>query len=190
MKKTFAHAATIALMINLSACKDKGSDKSSVKKEEAHTRSDKAFAGADQAAEKKAAAFGKKEKAPEKAMSEQEYKAACKQIPVKELTRNPDQHNDEKVTIRGKVVVFEEKSDKSGKVQAHLVLSVKDPSKTLRSGLLPVYVLIDGRTDAFVNDRVIVHGGFRGNHLVKLQSIRSKTLPRIDARYVKKLPRK
>lgn len=119
------------------------------------------------------------------AVSEADYRAVCREIPVVELTKNPTGYVGQKIKITGEVVVFEETSDqKSGKKNTMLVIGVNDPSSVRSSGKLPVFISYVGSTSAFINDIVTVYGDFYGNDTPKLKSIEKKTLPRINARFI------
>jgi hypothetical protein len=119
------------------------------------------------------------------AVSDDDYKASCKEIPIAELTNNPKSYLGQKVKITGQVVVFEESGDqKSGTKNTALVIGVSDPSSTLPSGKLPVFISYAGSTSAFINDKVTVYGEFTGIDKPNLKSIQDKNLPRIDAKFI------
>lgn len=120
-----------------------------------------------------------------KAVSEPDYKAACKEIPVAELTNNAKAYIGQKVKISGYVVVFEESGDQEGGVEnTALVIGVDDPAGILPSGKLPVFISYDGATSAFVNDTITVYGEFFGSDTPELQTIEKKTFPRINAKFI------
>jgi hypothetical protein len=119
------------------------------------------------------------------AVLEPDYKAACKEIQVGELTNNTKAYIGQKVKVTGYVVVFEESGDQKGGVEnTALVIGVNDTSGTLPSGKLPVFISYDGATSAFINDTVTVYGEFHGNDTPELKTIEKKTLPRINARFI------
>ncbi|MFH1672868.1 MAG: hypothetical protein ABIF87_05535 [Pseudomonadota bacterium] len=125
------------------------------------------------------------------AVSQADYRAACKEIPVVELTNNPKAYVGQKVKVTGEVVVFEESGNqKSGVKNTILVIGVNDPSSALPSGKLPVFISYVGSTSAFINDKVTVYGEFYGNDTPKLKSIQEKTLPRINAKFIIIEPKK
>ncbi len=125
------------------------------------------------------------------AVSEADYRVACKEIPVVELTKNTTVYVGHKIKITGEVVVFEETSDqKSGGKNTMLVIGVNDPSSVSSSGKLPVFISYVGTTSAFINDIVTVYGDFYGNDTPELKSIEKKTLPRINAKFIIIEPRK
>lgn len=125
------------------------------------------------------------------AVSQADYRAACKEIPVVELTNNPTAYAGQKVKVTGEVVVFEESGNlKSGGKNTILVIGVNDPSSALSSGKLPVFISYVGSTFAFINDKVTVYGEFYGNDTPKLRSIQKKTLPRINAKFIIIEPKK
>lgn len=118
------------------------------------------------------------------AVSETDYKTACKEIPVAELTNNTKEYIGEKVKVTGNIVAFEEYSDKNGRVvYAALILEVKDISGTLPSGTLPVFISYNGATNAFGSETMTVYGEFLGNDTPELQSTEKEILPRINAKF-------
>ncbi len=118
------------------------------------------------------------------AVSESDYKAACKEISVGELTKNAKAYIGEKVKITGNIVAFEEAIDKNDRViNTSLVIEVEDTSGTLPSGKLPVFILYAGATNAFGGETMTVYGDFLGNDTPALQSREEETLPRIDAKF-------
>jgi len=119
------------------------------------------------------------------AVSEAKYKAACKVIPVAELTNNPKVYTGQKVKITGEVVVFEETTDqKTGKKNTMLVIGVNDSSLVRSSGKLPVFISYIGVTSAFIKDTVTVYGNYFGTDNPKLKSIKDKNMPRINAKFI------
>ena len=124
-------------------------------------------------------------------VSQDDYMAACKEIPVVEMTNNPEDNIGQKVKVTGEVLVFEEsENQKSGGKNTMLVIGVNDPSSALPGGKLPVFISHIGTTSAFIYDIVTVYGKFYGNDTPKLKSIQEKTLPRIDAKYIIIEPKK
>jgi hypothetical protein len=119
------------------------------------------------------------------AVSKPDYEAACKEIPVGELTNNTKAYIGEKVKVTGNVVAFEEYSDQNDRViNTSLIVEVEDTSGTLPSGKLPVFISFDGATDAFGQEIVTVYGEFQGSDTPELQSIKTETLPRINAKFI------
>lgn len=119
------------------------------------------------------------------AVSEADYKAMCKEIPVVELTNNPKDYIGQKIKITGEVIVMEEAKDQeSGERKTLLVLGVNDPSSTSSSKKLPVFISYVGSTSAFIYDIVDVYGNFYGTDTPDLKAIEKKTLPRINARFI------
>jgi len=124
-------------------------------------------------------------------VSQDDYKAACKEILVVELTNNPEDNIGQKVKVTGEVLVFEEtENQKSGGKNTMLVIGVNDASSVPLGGKLPVFISYIGTTSAFIYDIVTVYGNFYGNDTPKLKSIQEKTLPRIDAKYIVIEPKK
>ena len=124
-------------------------------------------------------------------VSQDDYMASCKEIPVVELTNNPEDNIGQKVKVTGEVIVFEEsENQKSGGKNTMIVIGVNDPSSVPPGGKLPVFISYIGTTSAFIYDIVTVYGKFYGNDTPKLRSIQEKTLPRIDAKYIVIEPKK
>ncbi len=123
-------------------------------------------------------------KEPE-AVSEADYRAMCKEIPVAELTNNPKDYIGQKIKITGEVLVMEDTKDReSGESKTMLVLGVNDPSSTSSSKKLPVFISYVGSTSAFIYDIVAVYGDFYGTDTPELKAIEKKTLPRINAKFI------
>ena len=119
--------------------------------------------------------------------SEADYRAACQQVAVSDLTKNADGLKGKLVKITGQILVFQETRDpNTGKTSTDLILSVKDDAHTLPSGLLPVHIAYQGSTDSFINDTVTAYGMVYGNYDYESPQIQKKTLPRIDAEYLEK----
>jgi hypothetical protein len=119
-------------------------------------------------------------------LSEQDFKSACKEVAVSELTKNADGLKSKLIKISGKILAFEETtSDNNAKI-TKLLIGVKDSANTLPSGELPVYIVLQGSTDSFINDTITVYGTVYGNDSYKSPQIKEKTLPRIDAKYIEK----
>lgn len=129
----------------------------------------------------------KKGKAP-KTNSEAGYKAACRQVTVADLTANPNKYKGQKVTYTGQILAmdFPQKTS-TGTTPTGLILTVTDDSHVLPSGILPVYVTYQGKTDSFIYDTVTIYGEVYGSYDYKSTTIKQKTLPKIDAKYLDKL---
>jgi len=119
-------------------------------------------------------------------LSEADYKAACKQVTVGELTKNADGEKGQLVKITGTIVVYEETSGDD--IITHIIIAVKDDTFTLPSGQLPVYINYHGSIDSFINDTVTIYGEVYGNDDYESPQIDKKTLPRVDAVYIEKVP--
>lgn len=120
-------------------------------------------------------------------LSEDEYKAACRQVGVSDLTKNADGRQGQLVKMTGRIVVYEEKTRGDGKA-TRIIISVKDDTYTLPSGILPLYVTYRGSIDSFINDNVTIYGRVYGNDDYESPQVKKKTLPRVDAQYVEKAP--
>ncbi len=135
----------------------------------------------------KAEAAGKKPagKATVKALSMSDYKAACAEVPVADLTKDANRFKSKKVKYTGKILVmdFPQKTS-SGTTPTGIILSVNDDSHVLPSGVLPVYVSYKGTTDSFIYDTITVYGDVYGEYTYKSATIKEKELPRIDAKYI------
>jgi hypothetical protein len=119
-------------------------------------------------------------------LSEKDYKAACKEIAVSDLTKTADSIKSKLIKITGKVVSFEETTGNDNSKITKLIIGVDDPAHTLPSGVLPVYIVLQGTTDSFINDTITAYGEVYGNDSYKSPQIKEKTLPRIDAKYIEK----
>ncbi len=118
---------------------------------------------------------------------EADYKAACRHLTVADLTGNPNKYKGQKVTYTGKVLVMDFPQKTSiGNTPTGLIITVTDDSHVLPSGLLPVYVTYQGKTDSFINDTVTIYGEVYGSYDYTSATIKQKTLPRIDAKYLDK----
>jgi len=122
--------------------------------------------------------------------SENDYKGACINIPVSELTKNTNKFKGKFVKYTGKIVIMEfATTQKSGQRSPNrIVLSVEDNDKTLTSGLLPIFIVYHGETDSFINDYITIYGKVFGEYKYKNTNmgIQEKLLPRIDAKYLVK----
>jgi hypothetical protein len=83
-------------------------------------------------------------------------------------------------------VVYEE--TEGAQKSTRIIISVTDASHTLPGGLLPVYVTYLGSIDSLINDTVTVYGQVYGNDDYESPQVAKKTLPRVDAKYVDKVP--
>jgi hypothetical protein len=120
-----------------------------------------------------------------KTLSEADYKAMCKEIPISKLTENPDVYVGQNVKYKGQVlIVTYDEEDETGKTATSLVLTVNDSSFTLESGLLPLYVIYNNTTDAFVYDEITIFGEVYGNDTFESSTTQEKTLPRVNAHYI------
>ncbi len=120
--------------------------------------------------------------------SADDYKAACRQVPVSDLTKKADQYKGKKVKYTGQILVMDfPQETKTGKTPYGIILSVKDDTHVLPSGVLPVYVTYNGSTDSFIYDNVTVYGEVYGNFEYKSATIQKKTLPRVDVKYLEKV---
>lgn len=117
------------------------------------------------------------------------YKASCARIPIGELTQNAAKFKGKKAAFTGKLLVFQTTTNGAGKRTTEMILSIKDDSNTLPSGLLPLYVNFKGGTDAFINDTVEVFGKVFGDYDYesKTMGIGKKRLPRLNAKFVNKI---
>jgi hypothetical protein len=120
--------------------------------------------------------------------SESNYKADCQEVPIGDLTKNPDQYKGKRIKYTGQILVmdFPEETE-SGGTPYGLVLSIVDESHALPSGVLPVYVTYHGDTDSFIYDNVTVYGSVYGQFEYESATVQKKTLPRIDAKYLEKV---
>ena len=122
-------------------------------------------------------------------LSEADYKAACQQVAVSDLTKNAASRKGQLVKITGQILVMDFPQETStGKTPTGIILSVKDDANTLASGLLPVYITYQGSTDSFIYDTVTAYGEVYGGYDYESPQIKKKTLPRIDAKYLEKTP--
>ena len=119
-------------------------------------------------------------------LSEADYKAACKQVPVGELTKNADSKKGQLVKVTGKILVYEEESGND--IVTRIIIAVKDDTNTLPGGELPVYIRYLGSIDSFINDTVTIYGEVYGNDVYQSVQVQKKTLPRVDAKYIEKVP--
>ncbi len=120
-------------------------------------------------------------------LSETEYKAACVPLNIAELTRDAARFKGRKVCCSGQILVMDfPKESARGKTPYGIILSVPDEGKTLESGVLPLYISFDGRTDSFIYDQVTIYGEVYGDFVYQSAAIREKKLPRIDVRYLVK----
>jgi hypothetical protein len=119
-------------------------------------------------------------------LSEADYKTACKEMPVSELTKNADGEKGQLVKITGKILVYEE--TQGDDFITRIIIAVEDEIFILPSGQLPVYVRHLGRIDSFINDTVTVYGEVYGNDDYESPQIKKKSLPRVDAKYIEKVP--
>lgn len=121
-----------------------------------------------------------------KTLSEADYKAICKEIPISKLTEKPDMYVGQNVKYKGQVLIvtYDDGEDETGKTATSLVLVVNDSSFTLESGLLPLYVIYNNTTDAFVYDEITIFGEVYGNDTFESSTIQEKTLPRVNAHYI------
>lgn len=117
--------------------------------------------------------------------SAEAYKAACRQVPISDLTKNADQYKGKRVKYSGQILVMES----SGKTPYKLILSVTDNARVLPGGVLPLYVTYGGNTDGFIYDHVTVYGEVYGSAEYESAAVEKKTLPRIDAKYLEKVPK-
>lgn len=122
-----------------------------------------------------------------KPLSEADYKAACKSMPVSQLTQNADSQKGTLVKLTGQILVFEETTGANGKT-TRLIIAVDDEAKTLPGGQLPVYIAYQGSINQFINDTVTIYGEVYGNDVYASPQIKEKTLPRVDAKYIEKAP--
>ena len=122
-------------------------------------------------------------------LSEADYKAACQEVSVSDITKRADSQMGQLVKITGQILVMDfPKETSTGETPTGIILSVKDDAHTLPSGLLPAYVTYHGSTDSFIYDTVTVYGVVYGNYDYGSAQIKKKTLPRIDAQYLEKEP--
>ncbi|RQW83848.1 MAG: hypothetical protein EHM79_15200 [Geobacter sp.] len=122
-----------------------------------------------------------------KESSEAAYKAACRKVTVADLTSNPNKYKGQKVTYTGQILVMDfPQKTATGTTPTGLIITVTDDSHVLPSGLLPVYVTYQGKTDSFIYDSVTIYGKVYGSFDYKSVTIKQKTLPRIDAKYLEK----
>ena len=133
-----------------------------------------------EAAEKRSAG-----KSSAKAPSMTRYKASCTEVPVGDLTKEANKYKGTKVKYTGQILVMDfPRKTGSGTTPTGIILSVKDDSYVLPSGVLPVYISYKGTTNGFIYDTITVYGDVYGEYSYKSVSIREKKLPRIDARYI------
>jgi hypothetical protein len=120
-------------------------------------------------------------------LSESDYKAACTEIPVSELTQQADADKGKLVRLTGKLESFEQIGTGNGPHQYNLIIYVTDDAHTNSSGLLPVLATYQGTTDVWIYDTVTIYGEVYGNFAYKgVQTSSTVTYPRVDARFVVK----
>jgi hypothetical protein len=119
-------------------------------------------------------------------LSESDYKAACQEIRVSELTQQADADKGKLVRLTGKLASFEQIGNHAP-YQYNLIIYVTDDAHTNSSGLLPVLATYEGTTDVFIYDTVTIYGEVYGSFAYKgVQKSSTVTYPRVDARFVVK----
>jgi hypothetical protein len=122
-----------------------------------------------------------------KGPSDAEYKAACQELPVNDLAKEPGTFKGRKVKYTGKVLVMDFPKDTAqGKTPTGLILAIADETHALAGGQLPVYVTFAGSTDAFIYDTVTAYGEVSGSYDYKSPMIKEKSLPWVEAKYLEK----
>lgn len=120
-----------------------------------------------------------------KAFSMSEYKAACTELPVADLTKEADQFKNRKVKYTGTILAmdFPQKTS-TGTTPTGIIMTVSDISHLLPSGVLPIYISYKGTTGSFIYDTITVYGDVYGEYTYKSSTIKEKKLPRVDAKYI------
>jgi hypothetical protein len=115
-------------------------------------------------------------------LSEADYKAICKEIPISELTHNTSKYVGQNVKYKGEVAVETYGYGNDNKVTSTgILLGVNNSS-------LSLYAFYDNSTGAFVNDYVTIYGEVYGNdtytHTGDYGLSVTEKLPRINAYYI------
>jgi uncharacterized protein (TIGR02145 family) len=113
----------------------------------------------------------------------EEYKSNCRSVQIADLTQNANRYRGKMVSLTGEFLLCETTDDTTS-----IILSIKDTTNTMHSGLLPLLV-INPQGGAFaysryINKIVTVYGKVYGDYETDIEQVKKRKLPRVDAKYI------
>lgn len=93
-------------------------------------------------------------------MSESDYKAACKEVPVSELLNNPDQYVGQKIKVTGNILLVSVDGLNNTKTNMATLVGVEDPTHILSTGIISVSINYENLDDYPTSDNRTFYGEF------------------------------
>jgi len=116
-----------------------------------------------------------------KAEQKARYKNSCKEIPYKQLKKNPERYAGEKYKARGKILQIME-----GLGQTEMRIAVTKDRWGYWDFNDVVYVTYEGITDFVEEDVVTIYGEITGSHTYTSVAGWTITVPSVDVKYIEK----